>query len=332
MALFFVLSALAINCGNGSSSGPGNDSSSLLSVKMMYSYSGKGDRSYNDQAYLGLFSAMQAADFEKIEVAPETHDQAKEILSGWLSSEAKGLDLIIVAGSSYADIMDERGWDLNGHRMLFLDAEAPAREGLISVVYRTFAPSYLAGLCATRVSAARKCSAIGGMKSALVDEFIDGFHQGVESRGGGFLGPFYLASDESGFSLTNAAQDLALDLHWDNGVDVIFPVAGRSGLGVLEASQEFDSPFYVIGVDSDQSNLGPGVVLGSVVKRLDRVILETITEAVAGRFTAGPRLLGLDTLDTEFVLNPRIPDCQDIPGQYSVEALQAEAAYLSGGS
>ena len=253
--LIFTLAVSA--CGDeGSSASP-------LSVKMLYTYTGKGDRSYNDLAYEGLFRAMQAVTFEKLEMVPADHDQAGEILSSWLAAEASAPDLIIVISSSYADIMTRRDWDLNGHRMLYLDYSAPPRDGLSSVTYRTFAPSFIGGVSAARVSVTGTCSALGGMPDPVVDEFIEGFRQGVEHLSGDFLGPFYLADDESGFSQSGPARELALELREESGVDVIFPVAGGSGLGVIEAAKETDQTLFALGVDVDQSYLGPGVIIGS---------------------------------------------------------------------
>jgi len=55
-----------------------------------------------------------------------------------------------------------------------------------------------------------------------------------------------------------------------SGCDVIFPAAGASGLGAISAAVKVQK--YVIGVDMNQDSLAPGLVLTSMIKRVDRVV------------------------------------------------------------
>lgn len=321
---------VSINGGCGSNSGVGNDAD-RPSVKVLYPYSGKGDRSYSDATFTGLFRAMQVVELEKLEVVPSDHDEAASILAGWLALPPERRELLIVASSSYADILAAGDWELGGHQLLVIDFAAPARPGLLSVAYRTFAPSFLAGLAAARVSASGKVAAIGGMDAADVNDFIFGFRAGVQQQGSQFVGPFYLASDASGFSQVAQARETALTLRAEQGVDVIFPVAGESGLGVIEAAHESDGALLAVGVDSDQSYLGPRVIIGSVVKHLDHIVFETILAAAAGTFAAGQLSLGLETSDSDFVSNVLFSERLGDLGDASREAaLAAEATYLAG--
>jgi basic membrane protein A len=75
------------------------------------------------------------------------------------------------------------------------------------------------------------------------------------------------------------------------GVDVIFHAAGATGIGVMQAAA--DAGLLSIGCDSNQDYLHPGHVLTSAVKRVDVAVYTTFTEAKAGTWKPGPRLLGL---------------------------------------
>jgi basic membrane protein A len=76
------------------------------------------------------------------------------------------------------------------------------------------------------------------------------------------------------------------------GSKVVFQVAGGCGLGALNAAKE--RGVWGIGVDADQSFLGPHV-LTSALKGVDVAGYETIQSARSGRFAGGGNaVFGLD--------------------------------------
>ncbi len=68
---------------------------------------------------------------------------------------------------------------------------------------------------------------------------------------------------------------------FDRGVDVVFAVAGGSGMGALQTAKEKGK--LAIGVDSNQNYLHPGTMLTSMVKRVDVAIYDSF---MADRRTA----------------------------------------------
>ncbi|HEY0799128.1 MAG TPA: BMP family ABC transporter substrate-binding protein, partial [Candidatus Baltobacteraceae bacterium] len=79
---------------------------------------------------------------------------------------------------------------------------------------------------------------------------------------------------------------------FDQGADVVFIGAGKSGLGAIDELRTRSS-VYGIGVDSDQDGLAPGKILTSVVKHVDAAVFNIATEARAGRVPHGHLELGL---------------------------------------
>jgi basic membrane protein A and related proteins len=79
---------------------------------------------------------------------------------------------------------------------------------------------------------------------------------------------------------------------YDGGANVVYQVAGGTGLGVIQAAKE--TGHYAIGVDTDQDGVAPGAVLTSMIKRTD-VAVETIVKDYAeGKFPGGKTVtLGL---------------------------------------
>ena len=68
------------------------------------------------------------------------------------------------------------------------------------------------------------------------------------------------------------------------GANIVFQVAGGCGLGVLDAAKE--KGVWGIGVDADQSYLGPQV-LTSAMKRVDTSVYSTIQQVLDGKFAGG---------------------------------------------
>ena len=67
---------------------------------------------------------------------------------------------------------------------------------------------------------------------------------------------------------------------FDEGADIVYQVAGGTGLGVIQAAKE--TGHFAIGVDTDQDGLAPGHVLTSMIKRTD-VAVETVMQGLRRR-------------------------------------------------
>src|SRR5207302_9155285 len=74
------------------------------------------------------------------------------------------------------------------------------------------------------------------------------------------------------------------------GSVVVFQVAGNCGLGALDAAKE--QHVWGIGVDADQSFLGPHI-LTSATKKVDRAVFLAIKSVKDGKFHGGDAVYGL---------------------------------------
>ena len=81
------------------------------------------------------------------------------------------------------------------------------------------------------------------------------------------------------------------------GADVLFAVAGQSGLGYLRAAQEKN--LYGIGFDADQADLG-SYILSSAIKKVDVAVELTIRRAMTGHFKAGDTRFSLQNGSTGY--------------------------------
>ncbi|MEI7891564.1 MAG: BMP family ABC transporter substrate-binding protein [Myxococcales bacterium] len=322
-ALFPPIAALLLIL---SCSSPPNDST--RTVRILYPAGSKGDRSFFDSIYRGYVRAsLRYPDLVGYERSTATLDEGAAALRLWLQGPIEGKsDLVIASGFSFLPFLDDLHCNFGQHHVLFLDGTAAACPGLQSVTYRTFAPAYLAAVALQRLGV-RSAITIGGMPGPAVVEFMDGFEAGAHAVGLSLLAREFLAQDSAGFAMPLEAETRANALF--DSVDAIFPVAGGSGAGVLLAAKARTGK-YVIGVDSDQAYLGLGVVVASVVKRLDMTVYRVLSGLEGDRFDQGPKVTGMVEGDTDLVVNDAyFPGLQQTVDEARVAAKEAEKAWLS---
>ncbi|MGK0358143.1 MAG: basic membrane lipoprotein Med (substrate-binding protein (PBP1-ABC) superfamily) [Bradymonadia bacterium] len=289
-----LLLVLALFAGCAEDPLPASD----LAVRVLYPVGSKGDRAFADSVFAGLtYGRWRLRITDVVEVEPQT---LAETEVGWrdaLKGPAKAAELLITVGLPYPDLIASADCDFGGRQVLHLDEPLSPCPGLRAVTYQTFEPSFVAGVAAMAVAPRRTAAVIGGMQIAPVDEFIDGFIAGVEYAGGRVTAVEYLADDFSGFNDPAKARAVAERLYAD--ADVVFPVAGGSGIGVIEAAEAAEGRF-TLGVDSDQTVRGVFVVIGSVVKRLDR----TVSDALFEMERTGRLEPGVVEQPAGFIVNP----------------------------
>jgi len=93
------------------------------------------------------------------------------------------------------------------------------------------------------------------------------------------------------------------------GADVIYSVAGGTGLGVIDGCKE--AGIWAIGVDSDQYAIAPSTILTSAMKRVDNAVYDVTKEAVEGNVKAGVKTYtladeGVDLSPSTQNLNPDV--------------------------
>jgi len=158
-------------------------------------------------------------------------------------------------------------------------------------------------------------SSVGGQRVAAVEMYMAG-----NQAGAGAANP--------GVTTLNAYTDDFLDpvkgravaqSQIAKGSRVVFQVASACGLGALEAARE--RGIWGIGVDVDQSHLGPHI-LTSAVKRLDVAVYETIDELLRGRLETGRT--SYFSLDNGGVGLGAISAAVPSPLKAAIEAVKAE--------
>ena len=264
-----------------------------VSVGVVLSTGGRGDKGFNDAALKGLARAARDLGADTI-VAQNTTDESRPESLGQYA--AAGRDLVV--GISF--MMSQPGFELAQKypavKFAVLDYSPvtdkegralPAPPNLAGVTYRSEEGAYLAGAIAGLKSVTHRVGFIGGMNVGVIRQFEAGYTAGVrEVCPDCIVVVDYAGSTPLAFNDPARGKALA-QAQYAGGVDVIFHASGGTGKGVFEAAREAPAGKWVIGVDVDQSAEAPGRVLTSVTKNLDVSVYGLIRAVKEGTFRGG---------------------------------------------
>ncbi|HET8968197.1 MAG TPA: BMP family ABC transporter substrate-binding protein [Gaiellaceae bacterium] len=197
-------------------------------------------------------------------------------------------DLVISFGFFAASAIDRVAGRFPETRFAVIDLAhddlAHRPTNVLGLVFREEQAGYLAGhlaaLMLTLSPGEEVISSVGGQRVPAVEKFIAGYQAGARGANprvttlNGYTDDFLDPVKARSIALSQIAR----------GSRVVFQVASECGIGALEAARE--RGIWGIGVDVDQSHLGPHI-LTSAVKRMDVAVFDTIEELVHGTLETG---------------------------------------------
>jgi basic membrane lipoprotein Med (substrate-binding protein (PBP1-ABC) superfamily) len=238
------------------------------------------------------------------ETAGISEDYSAEIIEGgfdqssWESQvtalAASGkYDLIITSNPAMPEICDRINQRFPEQQFLALDGTWSGNPKIATFLYNNRELSYLHGVLAALISKERnpgspvKSALIAGQDYPQMNQSIfPGFVQGVQAIDPQgevlfrIVGNWYDASK---------ATELANNL-FDNGVEVILPIAGSAGQGVISAAKERGKG--VLWYESNGYGIEPGVILGSGLINADQAARELSEAFASGQIPAEINLQG----------------------------------------
>jgi len=250
----------------------------------------RGDRSFIDMAASGAERAIAELGVEGkiIETAGvQEHDAA---VRRAVQDEPDLVITIAVDPTTVQEIVEEFPDQKFAAQETFFFEGIPDVDNLALYNILTHENSYLAGIAAGMLTRTKKVGAVGGGDFPQINLFIVGYEEGVKSVCADCEVVVTYVGGSTPFSDPVRAKELALGM-FDEGVDIIYQVAGRSGEGVLEAASETGN--FAIGVDSNQDDLYPGTVIVSALKRVDNAVFSFVKSVVDGTYTSGETIVGL---------------------------------------
>ncbi|MFS2006786.1 BMP family protein [Duganella sp. CT11-25] len=264
---------------------------------IVYDAGGKFDKSFNQSAFEGASRFKKETNINFIEVQASSDTQAEQVLRGLAR---KNLDLIASIGFAQQAAVQKVAREFPKVRFVLIDGVAQGAN-VNSITFKEEEGSYLVGVAAAMASKSKKLGFIGGVDIPLIRTFSCGYAQGAKA-----VNPKVEVSSNmvgtTSDSWNNPAKggELARS-QFDRGVDVVFAVAGGSGLGTLQTAKEKGK--LAIGVDSNQNSLYPGSILTSMVKRVDNAVYESFMEMKNGTWKAGVHAKGLKEGGVDWALD-----------------------------
>jgi basic membrane protein A len=250
------------------------------------------DRGFNHLAYVGLLRAEKKLGVKGTVLQSPS---AQDYIPNLSSLARQGYDLVIGVGFDQAAAIDKVASKFPKTHFAIIDVDQQTLphkpKNVLGLLFREQEAGYLVGYLAgleVKRSGGKTVSTVGGEKQPPVDRYIAGFQAGARAADPSLK---FLNGYSQDWVDTAKCKELALN-QIAAGSKVVFQVAGGCGLGALDAAKQ--KGVWGIGVDADQSFLGPQV-LTSALKRVDSAVYDTIQQVRQGRFKGGTNaVFGLD--------------------------------------
>ncbi|MCR9135867.1 MAG: BMP family ABC transporter substrate-binding protein [Alphaproteobacteria bacterium] len=286
---------------------------------------GLGDGSWNDTANAGFEAGLKKTGIEGRPVeSKDVASQGEEIMR---RAADGGFGLVISLEWIHGEPMEKLAPDYKDTDWVIMN-QTRKGDNVASVVFAEHEGSYLAGALAAQVTADTSIKGInedavigviGGVKAPGIDKFIVGFIQGAEA-----INPDIkvLVAYSDSFGDPAKGQQMAKAM-FDDGADIVYQVAGGTGIGIIEAAKA--EGHYAIGVDTDQDSMAPGNVLTSMIKRVDVAVEDIIVNYADGKFPGG-EVMDFGLAQNGVALSDMTHTKDMIPAAYleKVDALKAD--------
>jgi basic membrane protein A len=286
---------------------------------------GLGDGSWNDTANAGFEAGLKETGIEGRPIeSKDVAAQGEEIMR---RAADGGFGLVISLEWIHGEPMEKLAVDYPDTDWVIMN-QTRNGDNIASVVFGEHEGSYLAGALAAQVTTDTSIEGIneqpiigviGGVKAPGIDKFIVGYIQGAKA-----INPdieVKVAYAES-FGDPAKGQQMAKAM-FDEGADIVYQVAGGTGIGIIEAAKA--EGHYAIGVDTDQDGMAPGNVLTSMIKRVDVAVEDIVNNYAAGNFPGG-QVMDFGLAQNGVALSDMTHTKDKIPAEYleKVESMKAD--------
>ena len=303
-------------------------------VGVVFDMGGRGDKSFNDGAFLGADSAAAFLD-ARVQFIEPGDGSDREAGLRLLASERRAL--VVGVGFIFSDDLTSLAQeypDVNFAGVDFAlatDAKGnviPPPPNVAALKFREEEGAFLVGALAALVGNSKKVGFLGGMDIPLIHKFEAGYKAGVKH-----VCPDctviaqYAGVTPEAFRNPSKGKELALS-QYSQGVNIIFHASGSTGLGMFEAARAMGKGHFGIGVDADQYAEAPGFVLTSMVKGVSNAVYDTIRRVKDGTFQGGIFSYGLKEKGVGYIYDEHNKAL--IPDSVRTRLLRLESDIVSG--
>ncbi|UXN72528.1 BMP family ABC transporter substrate-binding protein [Devosia sp. A8/3-2] len=254
----------------------------------------RGDKSFLDSATAGVERAAAELPVE-VKVIEAGYDRGR-----WEPALADatdtGYDVVIVGTFDMTGFVTKLAPEYPDTKFIIFDDSPDFSTGCCSNVlalqYQTSAAGYLAGFAAAKLSTTGILGTIIGMEFPTVTDFKVGFDEGAKAANPDIQ---ILNTVAGTFSDPAKGKEMAL-AQLGRGADVIFPIAGGTRIGALQAVR--DAGKLAVGVDSDRAEIfaetdpaRADVIFTSVEKKVGDSLFLALQQTIDGTAAYGSAVL-----------------------------------------
>jgi basic membrane protein A len=297
-AAFAAVGLAAAACGSKPvSSTPSSNTSSAgassISACMVTDTGGIDDHSFNAAAWAGMQKAQSDGKAVTQFLQSTTSNDYKSNISSLIN---KNCGLVVTVGGLMGDATNAAAVASPNQKFAIVDSGSvpPNVKGL---QFNTAQGAFLGGYLAAGLSKSGKVATFGGLPIGPVTIYMDGFWEGVQYYNQkhsttvqvlGWNETTHAGSFAQSFTDQNLGKQLAAGFV-SQGADIVFPVAGGTGLGALAEAQQSNGALNAIWVDTDGCTAAVqycGVIITSVLKGITDSVTKAVEAASAGSFSA----------------------------------------------
>lgn len=275
-------------------------------IGVAYDVGGRGDLSFNDSAFEGVKKAVEDLDAtcREVEAGSGENDADREERLRLLADA--GYNPIIAVGFIYspaaatvAEEYPETDFAVVDGYATFVTGDMVEIPNVADLNFAENEGSFLVGVAAALKTEKKNVGFVGGVNGPLIQKFEAGFKAGVKAVDPKIkIQSEYLSQDDPQQGFENpAGGETAATGMFENGADIVYHAAGKSGLGVFDAAQAAGKGNWAIGVDSDQYLTADPeqqpFILTSMLKRIDVAVLEYVTAFNDGDAPSGVAMYDL---------------------------------------
>ncbi|MBX3070498.1 MAG: BMP family ABC transporter substrate-binding protein [Thermomicrobiales bacterium] len=253
---------------------------------MVTDTAGLGDQNFNDATNAG--GQVAAEEFGAEWKVIESIDAAAYVPN--LTAAAEQGQLVVATGFLLTAAVESVGAQFPDVYFTLIDSFVDL-PNVQSVLFNEHQAAFLTGVAAGLTTATNKLGIIGGERIPPVIRYEVGFRAGVAA-----VNPDaeVLVAYVDSFGDPETGKEFAL-AQYNDGADIVFPIAGLTGIGGYQAVAELNNPGeqWILGADISQEHLAPGFELAVCRKGVDTSAYRAVKQVVEGSFGAGLNQLGL---------------------------------------
>ena len=252
--------------------------------------------------YAGAYEGLQLiGDSLGFRISHQQTRTPAEYDEAFISYAESGYGLIFGHGFEYQDAASRAG-EMYPDVTFVVSSGSRSSANVVPIIFGLHEASYLAGMAAGSVTQSGTLGMVGGVEIPSAKGTFIAFEAGVKAvmADAVVLETFIGSWDDVSAAKEAAAAQLR------QGADVLIHNVDAASFGFFQAvreAREGGGTAWAFGMNRDQNDVAPDVIVGSAVINIPTIFLHTALDWRAGTLS-GPTITGLAGGSVDFVPNP----------------------------